>query len=145
MHATASDQRRWKWVAGIALVFLVLVVPAIVAGGGGTSQANDMMDYHSIEVRRLEAGWPAPDLRASFTTTTPGFHLALAALAKAGVGPLGLRLAASLAALGAWLVVWRIASNWAGVARAALLVAPMALSPWAVRVSISPPIPPAAS
>lgn len=117
-------------MAGIVLVFLALVVPAILAGGGGTSQANDMMDYHSIEVRRLEAGWPTPDLRASFTTTTPGFHLVLAALGKAGLGATALRIVASLAALAAWLVVWRVAAGWAGAMTAAMLVAPLALSPY---------------
>ena len=130
MQDVASSRTRWWWMAGIALAFAVLVVPAILAGGGGTSQANDMMDYHSIEVRRLEAGWPAPDLKASFTTTTPGFHLVLAGLAKAGCGATALRLTASLAALGAWLVVWRVAAIWAGACRAALLVAPLALSPY---------------
>ncbi len=130
MAPDAAVRAPWRWIAAIALAFAALVVPAILADGGGSSQANDMMDYHSIEVRRLEAGWPAPDLRASFTTTTPGFHLALAGLAKAGLGPLGLRLAAAIAGLGAWLVVWRVAGAWVGWGRAALLSAPLALSPY---------------
>lgn len=123
-------------MAGVTLVFAALVVPAIVAGGGGTSQANDMMDYHSIEVRRLEAGWPSPDLRASFTTTTPGFHLLLAALAKLGLGATALRLAAALGGLAAWLVAWRVALAWVGCGRAALLVSPLALSPYLLGSSI---------
>ena len=130
MTQAPTTRAPWRWVIGIAIAFVALVVPAILADGGGSSQANDMMDYHAIEVRRLEAGWPSPDLRASFTTTTPGFHLVLAALAKAGMGPMALRLAAALSGLAAWLVVWRVAGSWAGWARAALLAAPLALSPY---------------
>ena len=136
MREPSTARAPWAWIAGISLAFAVIVLPAILAGGGGTSQANDMMDYHSIEVRRLESEWPSPDLRASFTTTTPGFHLALAALSKAGVGAMGLRLAASLAGLAAWLVVWRVAAAWAGSARAALMVAPLALSPYLLGSSV---------
>ena len=119
-----------RWVTGFVVAFAALVVPAILAGGGGTSQANDMMDYHSIEIRRIEAQWPVPDLRDAFTTTTPGFHLVLAGLAKAGMSSMALRIVAALAGLAAWLVAWRVAMAWCGAARAALLVAPMALSPY---------------
>lgn len=115
---------------GMVVGFLLLTWPAILAGGGGTSQANDMVDYHAIEVRRLAAQWPVPDLRDSFTTTTPGFHLLLALVARLGGGLLLLRLVASVAGLLAWLISWRVASTWCGAAVATLLVAPLALSPY---------------
>lgn len=120
----------WGWVVGIAACFLLVAWPAILAGGGGTSQANDMVDYHAIEVRRLAAQLPMPDLRDSFTTTTPGFHLLLALVARLGGSLVVLRLVASLAGLLAWLISWRVASAWCGAATAALVVAPLALSPY---------------
>lgn len=128
MHETRTANG-W-WVTGFVVAFAALVLPAILADGGGTSQANDMMDYHSIEIRRIEAQWPVPDLRDAFTTTTPGFHVVLAGLARAGMSSMALRIVAALAGLAAWLVAWRVALTWCGAARAALLVAPMALSPY---------------
>jgi len=109
MRESNADRAPWMWMLAFATVFAALVIPAILAGGGGTSQANDMMDYHSIEIRRIEAQWPVPDLRDAFTTTTPGFHLVLAGLAKAGMSSMALRIVAALAGLAAWLVAWRVA------------------------------------
>jgi hypothetical protein len=124
------------WMLGFGGVFAALVIPAILAGGGGTSQANDMMDYHSIEIRRLETQWPTPDLRDAFTTTTPGFHLVLAGLARLGCSAMALRVLAALAGLAGWLVAWRMAAAWCGPVRAVLLVAPVALSPYLVGSAI---------
>ena len=43
-RAESSAPHGWGWVLGMAILFVVLVWPAILAGGGGTSQANDMVD-----------------------------------------------------------------------------------------------------
>jgi len=136
MRESHAGRMPWMWMLGFAAVFVALVIPAIVAGGGGTSQASDMMDYHSIEIRRIETQWPTPDLRDAFTTTTPGFHLVLAGLAKLGCSPLALRMVAALAGLAAWLVAWRVAAAWCGFARATLLIAPMAVSPYVLGSAI---------
>jgi hypothetical protein len=136
MRTEETHASRWRWGLGFTAIFAMIVVPAILADGGGSSQANDMMDYHSIEIRRLQVQWPTPDLRDSFSTTTPGFHLVLAGLAKLGLGALGLRLVAALAGLAAWLVAWRVAMVWCGARRAALLVAPLALSPYVLGSAI---------
>ncbi|MFM7808225.1 MAG: hypothetical protein ACKPEA_09920, partial [Planctomycetota bacterium] len=136
MRASNAGRAPWMWILGFAAVFVALVIPAIVAGGGGTSQASDMMDYHSIEIRRIETQWPTPDLRDAFTTTTPGFHLVLACLAKLGCSPLALRMIAALAGLAAWLVAWRVAAAWCGFAQATLLIAPMAVSPYVLGSAI---------
>ncbi len=126
----------WRWAIGLTILFLVLVWPAILAGGGGTSQANDMVDYHAIEIRRLAAQWPTPDLRESFTTTTPGFHLVLAVVAKLGGGLVVQRLVASLAGWLAWLVTWRMAAAWCSARVAAVLAAPVALSPYLLGATV---------
>jgi hypothetical protein len=130
MRESNADRAPWMWMLAFATVFAALVIPAILAGGGGTSQANDMMDYHSIEIRRIETQWPTPDLRDAFTTTTPGFHLVLAGLAKSGFSAMALRMVAAVAGLAAWLVAWRVAAAWCGASRAALLIAPLACSPY---------------
>ena len=140
MHETGradpNAPRGWGWVIGMLVLFVVLVWPAILAGGGGTSQANDMVDYHAIEIRRLAAQWPTPDLRESFTTTTPGFHLVLAVVAKLGGGLLVQRLVASVAGLLAWLVTWRMAAAWCSARVAAVLAAPVALSPYLLGATV---------
>jgi hypothetical protein len=135
-RADPNAPRGWGWVIGMLVLFVVLVWPAILAGGGGTSQANDMVDYHAIEIRRLAAQWPTPDLRESFTTTTPGFHLVLAVVAKLGGGLLVQRLVASLAGWLAWLVTWRMAAAWCSARVAAVLAAPVALSPYLLGATV---------
>ena len=135
-HEAQEAPGGWSWVIGISLLFLLLVWPAILAGGGGTSQANDMVDYHAIEIRRLAAQWPTPDLRESFTSTTPGFHLVLATVAKLGGGLAAQRLVASIAGLLAWLVTWRMAAAWCGARVAAVLAAPVALSPYLLGATV---------
>jgi hypothetical protein len=136
MRESNAGRASWVWMIAFAVVFAAMVIPAILAGGGGTSQANDMMDYHSIEIRRIETQWPTPDLRDAFTTTTPGFHLVLAGLAKLGFSAMVLRMVAAVAGLAAWLVAWRVAAAWCGASRAALLIAPLACSPYLVGSAI---------
>lgn len=122
--------------AWLVAVYAVLVVPAILAGGGGSSQAADFREYHGLEIQRLAAGWPTPDLRDSLTSTTPGFHLLLSIAARAGVGEMGIRLLGSLAGLAAWLVAWRVASRWVPSRSAALVTAPLALSPYLLGAAV---------
>ena len=120
----------------VLLAFALLVVPAILAGGGGTSQAADFREYHLLEIRRLSAGWPGPDLRDSLSSTTPGFHLVLSVADRLGAGVTSIRLLGSLAGLAAWLVAWRVACRWMPVHTAALTAAPLALSPYLVASSV---------
>ncbi len=129
-HPQAVETSMRQWMIGLAFVFCALVWPAILAGGGGTSQANDMVDYHAVEIHRLAAGLPAPDLRNSFTSTTPGFHLVLALVDRAGGSLTVLRLVGSLAGLAAWLISFRVVCGWVSCSTAAWLIAPLALSPY---------------
>ena len=118
----------WRWFAVVALICLGIVVPAILAGGGGSSQARDFRGYHAIEIRRIQSQWPAPDLRDSCTSTTPGFHLVLGGRAAAGLPATSLRLVGGLSAMLAWLVIWRVAAVWTTPIRALIVSAPLAMS-----------------
>jgi hypothetical protein len=121
----------------LALLFAVLTGPAILAGGGDTSEAADQAAVHLPAVRRLASEWPAVDLAGFRAATGPGYHLALAAVAR-GVSPdeRVLRLAGSLFALLLLCVAWRTAARLAGGARAALLVLPLLASPYFLGAAI---------
>lgn len=125
---TPHPRPAWPWFALVVAVCLAIVVPAILAGGGGTSQARDFRGYHAIEIRRIQAQWPSPDLRDACTSTTPGFHLVLGGLAAGGLSPTALRICGGLSAVLAWLVIWRVAAVWATPGRALIVSAPVALS-----------------
>jgi hypothetical protein len=112
--------------AALALLFAILTWPAILAGGGATSEAADQAAVHLPLIRRMASGWPALDLARFPAATGPGYHVALAAVARA-VSPdeRVLRLAGSLFALLLLAVAWRTAARVAGDARAARLVLPL--------------------
>jgi hypothetical protein len=83
-----SDNTRDRW-RGLAVGALVLaslattaVVMATVDHGRGQS---DQDAYHAVVVRDFARQWPAVDLTDYASATTPGYHLALSAVAAAGV------------------------------------------------------------
>jgi hypothetical protein len=127
MSGGSSGRLRAAW---LVTAYALLVVPAILAGGTGGSQAADFREYHWLEIQRLAEGWPAPGLRDSLTSTTPGFHLLLSIAARAGAGETAIRLLGALAGLAAWLVTWRVACRWVPGRTASLVTAPLALSPY---------------
>lgn len=127
MSGGASGRLGAAWLVA---AYALLVVPAILAGGTGGSQAADFREYHWLEIQRLAEGWPAPSLRDSLTSTTPGFHLLLSIAARAGAGETAIRLLGALAGLAAWLVTWRVACRWVPGRTAAMVTAPLALSPY---------------
>jgi len=123
---------RLAWAACIAVLVLLICWPAVLAGGGGTSQSSDFREYHLLEIERIAHGSALPDWRGALTATTPGYHLVMAAFLRLGAHPDVLRMVASaflaIAASGAW---W-FAAGWTRPARALLCIAPMALCPYLV-------------
>jgi hypothetical protein len=69
MIGARPDRLSGWWILA---AYALLVLPAILAGGGGSSQAADFREYHLLEIQRLAGGWPRPELRDSLTSTTPG-------------------------------------------------------------------------
>lgn len=125
-----SLRTKFAWATCIMALVLLACWPAVLAGGGGTSQSSDFREYHLLEIERIAHGDPWPDWRGALTATTPGFHLFMSALLRLGASPDALRMVASaflaVAASGAW---W-YAAGWTSPARALLCIAPMALCPY---------------
>ncbi|HMB70874.1 MAG TPA: hypothetical protein VKU85_16280, partial [bacterium] len=115
--------------AGLGLAFAVLVWPAVLLERGGTSEAADQAAVHLPVIRQMERAWPEVDLAHYGSATGPGYHLALATVARFGSGDVRvLRIAGSLFALLLLLAAWRTAARLAGDARAALLTLPLLTS-----------------
>jgi hypothetical protein len=92
--ATFAGPRGWA-IGVILAVFLALTLPPILTGNLRGRGAGDQLNFHEPTIRALAADWPRFDFRGEeyLTATTPGYHLALAAGAKAGLGsPTGQRL-----------------------------------------------------
>ena len=123
---------RLRWAACIAAAMLLLCWPAVLAGGGGTSQSSDFREYHLLEIERIAHGGAWPDWRGALTATTPGFHIVMSALLRLGASSDMLRLVASAFLAAATAGAWWYAAGWARPRRALLCVAPMALCPYLV-------------
>lgn len=125
-----SDRGRWILAACcLSLAFAALVLPPIAMGLGGTSEAFDQDRFHLPTIRTLAEALPRPDLVNLQSATAPGYHLLMAALARAGVdGERGLRLAGSLLSLVMILCAWGVAARRAGPWAGGLLVLPVLLS-----------------
>jgi hypothetical protein len=90
-----------------------LFVPAAIVALLGRNAGRGAWDatvYHEPFIRQLARDWPRFDLSDPLTATTPGYHIALATLARIGLdSTLALRLvtaaigAALIATLAAWL------------------------------------------
>jgi hypothetical protein len=104
------------WASGAlaALVagglFAVVCAGLIASGRIPIRAAYDQMHYHGPTVRLFASRWPSVDVYDYFSATTPGYHLALAALGRVlgpGVWENAARaweLQAGSAAIGAMLV-----------------------------------------
>jgi hypothetical protein len=136
MPAPAHERvRRDRRLAGLVLcaVFGLLVWPIIfIAGDRGPSEASDQRNYHQPVISTMAEQWPRVDLVDYRSTTSPGYHLALAVVARTVTdNVIVLQLLSSLAGLGLVLAVW-----WRGAARrpwgALVAVLPLALSTYVV-------------
>jgi hypothetical protein len=129
--------RRGTPGAALAVLFALLVWPAVLAGGGRTSEAADQAAVHLPLIRELARTWPDVDLARYGAATGPGYHLALATVARFVSGEeRALRLAGSLFALLLLAAVWRAAARPAGERRAALLVLPLLTSAYTLGAAI---------
>lgn len=82
-------------------VFVALAIPLWLIGAMPTRVAGDQNLYHLPAIQRFATDWPAVDLRDYLSATTPGYHLALAAIARyVSDQTIVLQLAGSLFTLG---------------------------------------------
>ncbi len=105
----------------------------IIAGTGGTSEAWDQATYHLPVIRTMADEWPRVDIVNYRSTTSPGYHLALAMVVRYVTDDVTvLRLLSSLATLGLLLVAWAYAARGSGPAPALVLVLPLLGSTYVV-------------
>lgn len=96
---TETTSPRAVWIVA-AVVALFLAVPAavlILAGSNAGRAAFDATAYHLRFIRDLAAQCPDFDLSNPLTATTPGYHIVLALVARAGADSLEALRFASLA------------------------------------------------
>src|SRR4051794_40273773 len=99
---SARPQRRW-WVAPVALTSILLagVLPLVLRGHEAGRGWDDEQTSHLPTIRKFAREWPRPDLHDYRSATTPGYHLALAAVSRwVGGDVRPLRLAALFFSLG---------------------------------------------
>lgn len=92
-----------------ALTMFIPAAALILAGNNSGRAAWDATAYHEPFIRQLAASWPHFDLSNPLTTTTPGFHMLLAGLARIGLDSTSaLRLTSALigACLAALVAGW---------------------------------------
>ncbi len=106
---------------------LIATLPLILSGNANGRAAADDYNYHWIAINQFAIEWPSPDISNYHSATTPGYHLVLAPLVRAGLGHMGTQLVAmgwTLAFFG--LICW-VASRSLG-RFAAIVCFPLILS-----------------
>jgi hypothetical protein len=112
---------------------LAILLPLILAGYDHGRGAADQRLYHLPTILHFADQLPRPDLRDYQSATTPGYHLALAAVARwISSKPVVLRLAGSLCTLGLVLLLAGHLGARAGAAWGVLLTLPLLVSPYVV-------------
>ncbi len=75
-----------------ALLFLLVAGGVILSGLIPHRVAYDQLLYHQQAIEIFARQWPSPDLSDYLSATTPGFHLALSLLVRAGlIGVMGMQ------------------------------------------------------
>ncbi len=123
----ASTRDRLWAVVVVSLVFLVVSWTVILAGNLSGRGASDDLVYHWPAIPQFADQLPNPDITDYASATTPGYHLTLSPLVKAGFGHAAIQLIASLWTLGffammSWVVAGRFGRG------AAVLMLPMLAS-----------------
>ncbi len=115
------------------IIWTALILPAVLTGLIGPSEAWDQDFYHRPVVHILSAQLPTPNFNDFGSATTPGYHLVLAVLHRVGASDLELRLFSSLFGLAAAVVFCRVVTRlsneaFGAVASAVLLLMPYVMS-----------------
>lgn len=134
-HAHRSARHTGESRAWLALPAALLALQAgalILTGHPAGSWEYDHTYHHMPAIRTFAESLPTPDLANYRSATSPGWHLALAALLRAGASEEALRWASMLAGVVLMIVATLCAARWVSPRTAALLLAPLALSPFVV-------------
>lgn len=110
-ECTTPKRRDVAVLTTIALGMLVCW-SVILSGNLSGRGAADDLNFHWIAIIQFAQQWPSPDLGDYASATTPGYHLLLAPLVKAGMGHTGVQLIASIWTLGLLgLLSWKLSST----------------------------------
>ncbi len=138
----ARSQRRAALLAlaCLTLLYAALVVPVIVSGRGGTNEAGDERMYHLPVIRAMVDQWPRPDIVRYQSTTSPGYHLLMAALVRAAgderrAMPF-VRAANATLTWGLLAAVFLVAASFTRPWTAAALTLPLLLSPYTLGAGV---------
>lgn len=94
-------------------LFLVFGWSVILTGNHSGRGASDDWKYHWVAIEQFADQLPRPDLSDYASATTPGYHLVLAPLVRAGLGHTGIQLIASIWTIGFFgLLTWVIAGRF---------------------------------
>lgn len=111
----------------VSLLFLVLSWSVILSGNLSGRGAADDLNFHWLVIQQFADQLPSPDLSDYESATTPGYHLVLSPVVKAGVGHMGTQLVASV-----WTLVFFMVLTWTVAAKfgkaAVVLMLPMLMS-----------------
>lgn len=123
----ASTRDRIWSVVVVSLIFLALSWSVILSGNLSGRGASDDLVYHWPAIQQFAEQLPNPDISDYASATTPGYHLILSPLVKAGLGHTGIQLIASLWTLGfLGLLTWVVAGRFGK--SAVVLMLPMLVS-----------------
>src|SRR3954447_25534211 len=82
----SSRKTRLTATTIVVLAFLLPAVGLILAGVNHGPQFSDQQEYHIPTIWQFASEWPNFDFRSYPAAMTPGYHLAMAAIARAGGG-----------------------------------------------------------
>lgn len=114
--------------AVVVLAFLLPAAALIALGVRGGTQFGDQQQYHLPTIELFGRQWPAFDFRTYPAAMTPGYHLLMAAVGRAGGGTLAMQAATAMVTAGLLATLaWAVARR-AAPADAVLLCLPVAWS-----------------
>jgi hypothetical protein len=130
--------RGW-WIAPVAItcIFLAGVLPLILRGHAAGRGSDDEQTSHLPTIRTFAAEWPRPDLHDYRSATTPGYHLALAAVDRwVGDDVRLLRLSALVFSIGLLLTLTLWTARRVDPATAVALCLPVAASVYVISSAV---------
>ena len=118
-------------------LFLAFAVPLILFTPPGGRALSDEADYHLPAVLKFSREWPRFDFRDYTSATTPGYHLALAAVARfLGEDVRLLRGAGSVFTVGLLATAAAALARRAGTRAAVLLCLPIVCSSYVFKAGV---------
>ena len=84
--AHAPMSHRVQALLIVLAMTLIATIPLILSGNANGRAAADDYNYHWIAINQFAIEWPSPDISNYHSATTPGYHLILAPLVRAGLG-----------------------------------------------------------